>query len=159
MQYKAETREQIDRCIRDAANAAFTIQGTIDFIADRTGITISRAQIFERRKFLKALSRNAWNKYREDDYAYKLEYIEGLERIKSLREKTFKKVLDYEKDDKLLWKFHKSIYAFLDVDERYLQYLEKLPEIDVTGLEMDQKIPQLEQQTNTEVGSLSQRKF
>lgn len=163
MRYTPEIREQIDRAIRDASLANLTEVGMIAYVKQKTDIQISRTQLFNRRRHLKAKSIRDWNAYRNTDYAYRMEHMDRIAEAKLVRDIAIEQILRYRGVENKFFYEQKSSYLLLDANKRLDELTARIPEIDTIGHsitnEMEQSIPELSESETTEVGNISQRKF
>jgi hypothetical protein len=159
MRYKPGISEQINRCIHDAKIANYTNEGTIRYIQDKTGIKIGRNQLIIRRQLLRRHAKNVWNKYRTDDYEYRLAHLDLMNASKRVRDSATRKMIQYEDKDKDFFKWKSSASTLLDANDRLANLIRDMPDIDSTdrSYNYDEEIEQ-QKPENGEMAN-SQRVF
>lgn len=155
MRYKKHTRAEIDRAIHDANIANLSHAQTIQFVAERTGITVGHTQLVERRRLLRNKAIALWNEYRKDDYAYRLEHLQRVSEARLVKEHAAKKEMEFFNDEKKFFQWKTAAYTLMEAS-RYLNELQLLiPEIDAIGNDVDQEISQVQSE---EQGTIHQQK-
>lgn len=146
MRYKKHTRAEIDRAIHDANIANLSIKQALQFIAEKTGVTIGQAQLVERRRILRHRAIALWNEYRKDDYAYRLEHLQRVAEARLVKEQAAVKMIEFFADPKKFFQWKTAAYTLMEAS-RYLNELHlKIPEIDGVANNdvMDEEISQIQ---------------
>lgn len=144
MRYKKHTREEIDRAIHDSSIAGLTTTPAIQFVLDRTGITISHTQLVERKRILRNRSKEQWLTYVKNDYAYRIEHLQRLAEARQVKEHAAQKEMEYAQDSKKFFQWKTAAYALMEAS-RYLNELHSMiPEIDSIGHEVDEAVSQVQ---------------
>lgn len=128
--------QQINRCIHDGNIAGFSTEGMQKYIKDKVGVHIGRTVLTERRRLLRKDSIKIWNKYRNDDYQYKLEYLDRIHEVKRAKESCFRKMLEYETNPKTFFQWKIACGMFLDANKQLTELVAIIPEIDAIGHEV-----------------------
>lgn len=151
MRYKKHTRAEIDRAIHDANIANLSHDKTIQFVLERTGITVGHAQIVERRRILRHRAIALWKEYRKDDYAYRLEHIARMAEARQVVEHAAEKEQEYHADPKKFFQWKTAAYTLMEAS-RYLAELQyKIPEIDAISHDLDEGISQIQSEESGQV--------
>lgn len=151
MRYKKTVRESIDKAIHDATMMGLTIEQSIQFVLEKTGIKIGHCQIVDRKRLLRNNGIAIWNKYRKDDYAYRLKHLDRMHEVERVKEQAYEKMMEYKDDPKRFFQWKYSAYTVLESVRLLSELHAAIPEIDAIGHEMEQEIPEIQ---STEQGSM-----
>jgi hypothetical protein len=134
MRYKRAVRAEIDACIRDAGMLGLSHDKTIQFIQERTGLTIGHTQLVDRKRLLKIRGKVLWNTFRKDDYALRLRHLDRIQEAELVAHGAARKVLEYQDNPKTFFQWKAAAYALMEAS-RYLCELDEMTrEIDGVGL-------------------------
>jgi hypothetical protein len=139
MRYNYSQSVAINRCIFDGDLANFSTDGIVQLIQDRLNLPISRSLVVERRRQIKIQAKKTWNQYRIDDYAYRMEFLERLNKIKRVEDSSMAKMLEYENEPKKFFHWRQSCSMLLEATKQITELLMIFPEIDTVGHEMDKQ--------------------
>lgn len=147
MPYSYDVRQLIDRAIHDATLANLSDISAIEYIQEKTGITIGRTQLHKRRSVLKMQRIRMWNAYKNNDYAYRMEHLERISEAKLVKNVALEKVLQYKDDEKKYFLLLRAASLLLEANRRIQELTDLIPDIDTIGVVSDNAIGQQEVQS------------
>ena len=151
MRYTYAKRRELDRLIHDANMVNLSNDNTIQFIKQKTGITIGQTQLVERKRILRHQGRDIWNKYKTDDYEYRLEHLHRIAEARRVKESAALQMFRYEDDPKKFFQWKGAAYALLEASRYLAELTDHIPEIDAIGHGYeDHAYGQMEQPLETE---------
>lgn len=165
MRFKPETYERIDREVHNASLANLSEKGAIDYIHQKTGIRIGRTLLHHRKGILKLRRTNLWNKYRNDDFAYRLEHLARIDEAKYVRDIAMAEMNRYNTGDrKDFYLLQRAAYLVLETNRRIQELTQLIPEIDAVGGtafrdEIYQEIPSISATQTTSQQDQGNRQF
>jgi len=135
MKYSKFDRDRINKAIHDAAMIGLSTEQTLEYVRDKTDKTIGRTQLVERKRLLRIGGMALWNKYRKDDFAYRLEHLERIKEAKRVVESAAKKMIENEEDPKKFWFWKSAALTFMESIRLLSELHSMIPEIDMIGRE------------------------
>lgn len=159
MRYKKHVRAEIDKAIHDANIANLSHSKTIQYVLDKTGITVGHTQLVERKRLLRHKAKALWNEYRKDDYTYRLEHLARMAEARQVVEHAAEKEIEYHADPKKFFQWKAAAYALMEASRYLAELQDKIPEIDAIGHDMDQEISQVQSEESGQILSQKGRVF
>jgi hypothetical protein len=134
MRYSYDIRQRIDRAIHDATLANLTEAGTLDYVREKTNITIERTQLYKRKSILKTQRVRMWNAYKNNDYAYRMEHLDRIHEAKLVKNIALEKILLFKDDEKKYFQLIKAALLLLEANKRIQELTDLIPDIDTIGV-------------------------
>lgn len=159
MRYKKSVRESIDMAIHDTTIMGLATEQSIQFVFERTGIKIGHCQFIDRKRILKQNGIAIWNKYRKDDYAYRLKHLDRINEVEKVKEQAYEKMLEYKDDPKKFFQWKYSAYTLLESVRLLSELHAAIPEIDGIKHEMEQEVSEIQPEEQGSLVSQTGRKF